>query len=134
VYLNVWYLAVLPRIVKNSGEVKCVVRYNVYMTLGTLELTFKLKVLRKISWVYDLHDFGKFKINHINVILFVYFQINIFYARYTNSNTLYTLSCYCCFQFHHGKSNRQLRCWWLLPVLKFKLPNHRPFWLSNHGF
>ena len=38
-----------------------------------------------------------------------------------------TLYCYCCFQFHHRESNRQLRCWRLLPVLKFKLPNHRRF-------
>ena len=51
------------------GQVCGLVRFNVHKTLGTLEFTFKLKVLRKTSRVYDLHDFGKFKINHINVIL-----------------------------------------------------------------
>ena len=34
----------------------------------------------------------------------------------------------------HRKSNRQLRCWRLLPVLKFDLSNHLRFWHSNHDF
>ena len=65
-----------------------------------------------------LHDFGKFNINHINVILLVYFQINLVYVSLFTETCKWTESSYK--RLHIHSVTNFMKHWWVKPKTSLK--------------